>query len=154
MASKSKKLDTWDALLYGGLFILLALFIYQLLQLWNSTKGGIGSLLSNAGQALANTIGTAEGFLTGLVTSPFSALSSLFNAIPFLFSLIFSFLGSIFGGGVGSIEDLTGLEGGTPSSGLVVGQGSSALGILPTPATNFSGFSAPQNPGDGGLSDD
>jgi hypothetical protein len=120
MAGKKKSIDYTDILLYGGLFILLTIFLFQLLKLWNNGNNSLSNFFtSTIPQAFENTLGAIETALTGGVTSPVSSISSLFDWIPSLLSLIWSFFiglitGLIPGAGAASLaSDALGLFGST-----------------------------------------
>lgn len=104
MARAAKKqIDYTDILLYGGLFILLTIFLFQLLKLWNNGNNSLSNFFtSTIPQAAENTLAAIESALTGGVTNPLSSVDSIFSWIPSFFSLVWAFitdtLGSIIPG--------------------------------------------------------
>jgi hypothetical protein len=145
MARTSKK-DWWETFLWLGVFLLVLAFLYQLLKLVNQATGaaaGIGGAISGAlasiPQALANTAGAAEGFLTGLVMAPMAAISSLFSGFPtllsWMFGLIEGILAAIAGGTIAG--PVSAWNSGPVSSST--GYGSTALVPSYNPTVNAPG---------------
>lgn len=92
--ARTKKSDWTDYLLYGGIILLLFIFLYQLLILINQALAAGQSLpqaiANSIGQAAANTIAAVEGSFTNAVLSPLSFLSTLFSSVPTFLAALFT----------------------------------------------------------------
>lgn len=134
----------WDIALYLGVFLLVIVFLYQLLKLWQAGVATIGNIPSALSQAFSNTVAAVEAGLAAAVTSPLGFLSSLFAYFPDFLSLALNFLGSLSFGSIlptiaGLITSLFGIFS-TPSSATTSTGSSTAPTTAPT-STPSSGNS-------------
>lgn len=139
MSRPRAKSDWWETFLWFGLFILIAMFIYQMLKLWNQGVATVDNAASTVSTALGNTATELENFLTGLVTSPIAAIESVFSSAPDFLNLFFNFASSLFlGGALSSILSwgyslFAGLLSPFFTAPIVTtGLGSSYSGVVPT----------------------
>lgn len=95
MAKSGRKSDWWETMLYLGLFLLIALFLYQLLQLWNKGVATATNGYQTLSQALSNTLASIETGFANLVTAPATFFSNLFMGFPNLLNLLISFVSSL-----------------------------------------------------------
>jgi ABC-type arginine transport system permease subunit len=137
-----KSSSWWDTFLWVGVFILVLMFLYQLLKLWQAGTATVANLGTSIGQALTNTVAAVESGLSGLLTSPAAVFSSLFSSIPDLLTLFFSFIGSVSFAGIlsGLASFITNLFGGLTASPIVAGAGASATSTG-SPDPNLGGNS-------------
>jgi hypothetical protein len=98
MAKGKKQIDWTDLLLYGGIFLLVTVFLFQLLKLWNNGINSFTSFLSAIPTAAENTISSIENALTRAVTSPLSSVSSLLSSPISILSWLWSLITGIFTG--------------------------------------------------------
>jgi hypothetical protein len=140
MKIRKKTTDWWETFLYAGIFLLLLVFIYELLKLWNAGQVALNGWLASIGQALSNAIGTIETALNTLVTAPAAFFSNLFSAFPNFLNLVTGFFSAIFSGLVtgsllSSIFGPIGTAVGVAASAtapLTTGLGSAASGSSPS----------------------
>lgn len=136
----------WEILLYGGIFLLMIVFIFQLMKLWNAAQGGIGGLLAAIPAAFANALTAVEQGLTNLITSPIAAVLNWFNFIPAFLSLFVGFISNIFGGIFGFGTASLGSVFGSTTVPANVGLGSSAYGFSPNNSVSTFGDSIVTGP--------
>jgi phage-related minor tail protein len=154
--SKSKKsMDWWDIALWAGAFLLILIFLYQLLKLWAAGAVTASNAAQAVQQAFANTVAAVENGLQTLVTAPGTFLNNFLGLVPSFLSLLTNFLTAFTFGGVisGIISFFTGIlsnlftsaapiSSGTGSSTTTTGLPSSA-GPANSLGTSGADFSAP-----------
>jgi hypothetical protein len=163
MAS-SKKMDWWETFLYLGLFLLIALFLYQLLQLWNKGVATATNGWAAISQAATNTIASIETGFQNLLTAPATFLANLLGGFPDLLNLVFSFFSNLVFGNIitGTLSFIGSIFGGflnlfstTSTAPITSGAGAYAgfsdASLIPTVDQTSPGFPSINTPFDPGL---
>lgn len=91
MSKGKKSADWWDTFLYIGCGILIFIFLYQLLKLWNAGQATAANFGQAIAQAAANTVGAIESGFESLVTAPSELLAGITGGFTGFLSLIGSF---------------------------------------------------------------
>jgi hypothetical protein len=159
-AKKSSGGDWWETLLWVGVFLLVAIFIYQLLKLWQAGVASASNAATSLGQAFDNTVAAVENGFNNLLTAPATFLQTLFGAVPDLLNLIVNFAQGLFAGDI--FSNLAGFFGGvlgslfaSPNAVVTTGLGSSSSGTIaaPTPSQPATlNLPGNQGPGAGAVS--
>jgi hypothetical protein len=150
-APPKKKADWTETILWVALFLLVLVFIYELLKIWNSATATLASLGTAITTAASNTVASIESALSGLLTSPSAVLSNIFGAIPNLLSLATAFFGSLLtsitsGGITGILGGIGGAIGSLFGTALPITSGAGAS-TTTTLLPSTTGPSTPVNNG-------
>jgi hypothetical protein len=143
-----KSSSWWDTFLWLGIFLLVVIFLYQLLKLWQAGQATLSNAGNAIGQAFTNSVAAVENGLSSLVTNPLDLVTTLFGLAPSFLSLVFSFFSSLVLGDflTDVITFVTNIFGGLTAAPIVSGSGSTSTS---SGASDPTGGGNNLNPGSG-----